>query len=76
MKIDVPKSLKIITFSSLQIAPLLCPPLSTVTQPAYEMGIKAAELLFEELEHKDDGSAKKQVVLKSKLFIRKSSSGI
>ena len=76
MKIDIPKNLKIISFSSLQIAPLLCPPLSTITQPAYEMGIKAAELLFEELEHKDDGTAKKKVVLESKLFIRKSSSDI
>lgn len=76
VKINVPKDLKIISFSSLQIAPLLCPALSTVTQPAYEMGIKAAKLLFEELENKDGGPIKKHIVLKSKLFIRKSSSGI
>jgi len=76
MKIDVPKHLKIISFSSLHIASLLCPALSTVTQPAYEMGIKAAELLFEELENKETSLNKKHVVLKSKLFIRKSSSGI
>ena len=74
-KIDIPKNLKIISFSSLQIAALLCPALSTITQPAYEMGIKAAELLFEELENKEAEAVKKHIVLKSKLFIRKSSSG-
>ena len=73
MKIGVPSNLKIISFSSLHIAPLLCPPLSTITQPAYEMGIKAAELLFEELENKGVGSTKKHIVLESKLFIRRSS---
>ena len=76
LKIDAPKDLKIISFSSLQIAPLLCPALSTITQPAYEMGIKAAKLLFEELENKEVDAAKKHIVLESKLFIRKSSSGI
>jgi LacI family transcriptional regulator len=74
MKIHIPKDLKIISFSSLHIAPLLCPPLSTITQPAHEMGIKAAELLFEELENKGAGSTKKHIMLKSKLFIRTSSS--
>jgi LacI family transcriptional regulator len=73
MNISIPKDLKIISFSSLGIAPLLCPALSTITQPAYEMGIKAATLLFEELENKNH-APKKEHVLKSKLFIRKSSS--
>ena len=76
INVNVPKDLRIISFSSLQIAPLLCPALSTITQPAYEMGIKAAELLFEELESKDTNATKKHIVLKSRLFIRKSSSGI
>jgi LacI family transcriptional regulator len=74
MNISIPRDLKMISFSSLGIAPLLCPALSTVTQPAYEMGIKAATLLFDELENKDHKPPKKQIVLKSKLFIRKSSS--
>jgi LacI family transcriptional regulator len=74
LNISIPKDLKIISFSSLAIAPLLCPPLSTITQPAYEMGIKAATLLFDELENKNHVQVKKQLVLNSKLFIRKSSS--
>jgi LacI family transcriptional regulator len=75
LNISIPGDLKVISFSSLGIAPLLCPPLSTITQPAYEMGIKAATLLFDELENKEHAPAKKQHVLKSKLFIRKSSGG-
>jgi LacI family transcriptional regulator len=74
MNISIPKDLKIISFSSLAIAPLLCPPLSTITQPAYEMGKKAATLLFDELENKNHVSVKKQHILNSRLFIRKSSS--
>jgi LacI family transcriptional regulator len=76
LKIEIPRDLKIISFSSLTIAPLLNPALSTITQPAYEMGIKAATLLFDELEAKDHPVSKKQHILKSKLFIRKSSAGI
>ena len=70
--ISIPRDLKIISFSSLEIAPLLRPPLSTITQPAYEMGINAATLLFDELENKGS-QPKKSIVLESKLFIRKSS---
>jgi LacI family transcriptional regulator len=73
LNISIPKDLKIISFSSLAIAPLLCPPLSTITQPAYEMGIKSATLLFDELGNKSH-AVKKQHVLNSKLFLRKSSS--
>jgi len=75
MNINIPRDLKVISFSSLGIAPLLGPPLSTITQPAYEMGIKAATLLFDELENKGKPISKKEHVLKSKLFIRKSSGG-
>jgi LacI family transcriptional regulator len=72
--ISIPGDLKMISFSSLGIAPLLSPALSTITQPAYEMGIKAATLLFEALEQKTS-NLKRHIVLKSKLFIRKSSGG-
>jgi len=75
MNVNVPKDLRIISFSSLQIAPLLCPALSTITQPAYEMGIKAATLLFDALEKKGQVVPRKHIVLKSKLFVRKSSGG-
>jgi LacI family transcriptional regulator len=73
--INIPDNLKVISFSSLGIAPLLYPALSTITQPAYDMGIKAASLLFDELEKKGISTNKMEHVLKSKIFIRKSSGG-
>jgi len=75
MNVAIPQDLKIVSFSSLQIAPLLSPALSTITQPAYEMGIKAATLMFDALEKKDQVVPRKHIVLKSKLFVRKSSGG-
>ena len=73
--IAIPQTLKIISFSSLGIARLLCPALSTITQPAYQIGFKAASLLFDELEQKEIMTHKKQHVLDSKLYIRESSGG-
>lgn len=50
--IAIPYDIKIIGFSHLQIASLLDPPLTTVTQPAFEMGKAAATILFKALEKK------------------------
>lgn len=68
----IPDQLKVISFSSLNIAPLLSPALSTITQPAFEMGVKAATLFFEALENKNGTVAKKHIELQSKIYIRKS----
>jgi LacI family transcriptional regulator len=35
-----------VSFSSSEVVSLLNPPLTTITQPALEMGSKAARLLF------------------------------
>lgn len=75
LNIDIPRDLKVISFSSLSIAPLLCPALSTITQPAFELGFKAATLLFEKLENKGAEMHKTTHVLQSRLYIRKSSGG-
>ena len=69
----IPDDLKIIAFSSLQIAPLLSPGLSTVTQPAEEMGREGAKMLLQFLENESVFIAPKEVVLHSELVIRKSS---
>ncbi|HEY9007897.1 LacI family DNA-binding transcriptional regulator [Ohtaekwangia sp.] len=52
--VNIPRDVKVIAFSHLQIAALLNPPLTTITQPAYEMGKTAATLLFRALEKKQD----------------------
>jgi LacI family transcriptional regulator len=72
INISIPKDLKVIGFSSLAIAPLLNPALSTITQPASELGKTAAELLFKMLENPTDVDAKSEVILNSKLYARES----
>lgn len=70
--ISIPQQIKIISFSSLEIAPLLSPSLSTITQPAYEMGRIAANLLFQQLEHPALTEAYEHIVLQSDLCKRAS----
>ena len=72
LKIVIPDDLKIISFSSLEIAPLLNPSLTTITQPAVEIGEEAARLLFKILDHHQDKNCFSEVVLDSKMIIRNS----
>lgn len=75
LKIKIPKELKIISFSNLRSAPLLNPPLSTITQPATEMGKTAATILFKYLAKKRPLIANENIVLKSELTARTSTLG-
>jgi LacI family transcriptional regulator len=50
--LNIPDDLKIISFSNLSTAPLLNPSLSTITQPAFEIGREAAGFLFKILDQK------------------------
>jgi LacI family transcriptional regulator len=70
LKIPIPGQVKVISFSSLEIAPLLNPALTTITQPAYDMGVQAASLLFKMLGQ--DDPVNDQVVLSSKIISRSS----
>jgi LacI family transcriptional regulator len=70
MGIDIPGKVKVISFSSLEIASLLNPALTTITQPAYEMGMQAAGLLFKMLEQED--TVNDQVILNSSIINRSS----
>lgn len=72
LKLNIPKDVKVIGFSSLEIAPLLNPSLTTITQPATEIGSQAAQLLFDMLEGGRTVNTIQEVVLKSKLFARNS----
>lgn len=70
------KDVKVICFSSLEIASLLNPPLSTITQPAYDMGQAAAKSLFQLLKaNRGDVGCYEHRVLNSQLYIRESTLG-
>ena len=72
LNISIPDELKVIGFSSLEIAPLLNPSLTTITQPATKIGIAAANLLFKMLETPGTVNPSEKIILNSKLIKRRS----
>ena len=72
LNIPIPQKLKVISFSNLETAVILNPSLTTITQPAYEMGKKAAELLFKLIEKKKQQQKNEHVIIPSTLTIRAS----
>lgn len=75
LDIRIGEELKIISFSSLEIAPLLNPALSTILQPSYAMGEEAAKLLFRRINGSGDEEGNETIELKSELVFRKSTLG-
>ena len=73
IKLKIPQQIKIISFSNLRTASLLAPSLSTITQPAFEIGKESASLLFRMIEKKNFGNNTDRIVLKSSLIERNSS---
>ena len=72
-KINVPDQVALLSFTNSQSAHLLNPPLSTVTQPAQEIGQLAAERLIELIERKSKSSGPATLKLPTKLDVRESS---
>lgn len=74
LKISIPGELKIICFSNLRTAPLLKPSLTTITQPAFEMGKEAANVLFKYLGRNQTQIVNENIILNSELTKRESTS--
>jgi LacI family transcriptional regulator len=70
--IRIPEQLMVICFSNLRTAPLLNPSLTTITQPAFQMGAQAATVLFKYLEKKRPVIQNENIILKSELIPRDS----
>lgn len=75
LNLSIPNDVKIIGFSHLQIAALLNPSLTTINQPAYEMGKAAATVLFKALEKKKFELKNEQIMIPSVLVERESTRG-
>ncbi|TKC06678.1 LacI family transcriptional regulator [Pedobacter polaris] len=73
LEMKVPEELKIVCFSNLEIATILNPSLTTITQPAFEMGKMAATLLFKALENRNFSLVKEDFMIQSALVVRDSS---
>ncbi|MDN3667907.1 LacI family DNA-binding transcriptional regulator [Echinicola jeungdonensis] len=72
--LEVPKDVGVVGFSNWQFASMIDPPLSTVSQPGFQMGEKAAQLLLEMIDQKEAKPTQgKEVVLETELIVRGSS---
>ncbi|GAA4798134.1 LacI family DNA-binding transcriptional regulator [Olivibacter ginsenosidimutans] len=70
--LSIPETIKIAAFANLPTASILQPPMTTITQPAFEMGQAAASLLIKTIKGKSVDPAETKVIIPSKLDLRKS----
>ncbi len=71
--IRIPEEVGFVGFSNLNVPDLLNPPMSTVVQPAFQMGQIAAGLLLDLVEKKNRFQAYQTIKLPMELFVRASS---
>ena len=72
---NIPEDISIVGFDDIETAKLIDPSLTTIRQPAYEMGAKASEILISSLKNKDKESVG-TIIFKPSLIIRNSTSDI
>ena len=72
LKLSIPEKIKVVSFTNLQAATILIPSLTTVTQPAFEMGKAATIVLFKSLEKRNYNLKKEITIIPSVLTIRNS----
>lgn len=70
-EIHIPQDISLIVFDNIPLAHLSNPPITTIVQPAYEMGSKAAELLLKQI-NKETTECNK-VIFPCQLLLRESS---
>ncbi|MDB5246107.1 MAG: LacI family transcriptional regulator [Segetibacter sp.] len=75
LKLQIPADLKVLCFSNLSTAHILNPSLTTITQPAFDMGKMAATVLFKAVEKRNYNWQDENLVIPSKLYIRDSTGG-
>ncbi len=68
--LKIPGDIGIVGFSNNKITTLVDPTLTTIDQPSFEMGKKAAEILIELIENEKKSAKPKTVTLETKLIIR------
>ena len=68
--LSIPEDISLIGFDDMPWAPYMCPPLTAVAQPTYELGRRAAELLMRRIANPEE--VRESVRLKTRLMIRDS----
>ena len=72
-RVRIPDDVALVGFDDMPWAEDLNPPLTAVTQPSYELGNQALELLIKRLRHPD--APYRKVILQPRLIVRKSCGG-
>ncbi|WP_321343195.1 LacI family DNA-binding transcriptional regulator [uncultured Draconibacterium sp.] len=72
--IKVPEDIAIVGFSNEPFSELVTPSISTIKQPGFEMGQKAAELLIKQISSKTKPKTYETIMMETELIIRDSSS--
>ena len=67
----IPNDISVVGFDDPEWAPLTNPPLTTIAQPAYEMGVRTMRLLLDRIDGDSDGNARR-VLLEPWLVVRES----
>ncbi|RDY61128.1 LacI family DNA-binding transcriptional regulator [Flagellimonas nanhaiensis] len=70
LNVEVPKEVAVVSFDELNAFDLTDPPITSITQPASEIGRQAVDILMDKMEGKTNGSIER--ILETKLTIRKS----
>jgi LacI family transcriptional regulator len=72
--LNTPEDVGFVTFDELTVDDLFKPAITTIVQPAYEIGFQAAEILFERIQNKNDELSEPRTIrLPATLKIRESS---
>lgn len=69
-KLNIPSEISIIGFDDMPWAKAIVPPLTVIKQPGYEMGRRAAELMFQRID--DPKREPVQITMDATIIIRKS----
>jgi len=71
--LKIPDDVAIVGFDDIWMANMVFPELTSIRQPNYEMGFKAAEMLIEVISNPGIRAEKREIVLETELIVRKSS---
>ncbi len=72
MGLKIPDDIALVGFSDIPGVSLLDPPLTTVSQPQYQIGQVAAKMLLQQIDHGPEVDVPQIEILKTKLIVRKS----
>jgi LacI family repressor for deo operon, udp, cdd, tsx, nupC, and nupG len=66
--LKVPEDVSVVGFDNIELSNMTEPPITTIEQPAHQLGYQAAELLLEKIRKPD--MADRQIILDTHLVVR------